>query len=202
MSRIIVVSATEKELADFTASGPPPSGWYNRGRHEVMTAFTGIGPVAATFAIQELVHAHRPELIIQGGICGYYPHSGLAVGQTVLVESEKLADLGAVFPDGFRDIFPDNRIIFNPYDYVLPYKRAAGFTVSSGATRNLPAGIAAEVESMEGYALFYTCTRMEIPFLEIRTVSNKVSVDRSGWNIPLATKNLAAALNDIVDRIP
>ncbi len=201
MSRIVVVAATEKELAFFGSPQEKSGRSFCRGRHEIRVGFTGVGPVAAAFRIHELILACQPDWVIQAGICGYYPGSGLSVCQTVTVHSEKLADLGAVFPDGFRDIFPENTEIVNPWDGFSPYKKAKGYTVNSGATPNLPPQ-AAEVESMEGYSLFYVGSRLGVRFLEIRTVSNKVSPERGGWNIPLATKNLALALNDLLDRIP
>ncbi|MCD8186481.1 MAG: hypothetical protein LUD68_08585, partial [Rikenellaceae bacterium] len=59
----------------------------------------------------------------------------------------------------------------------------------------------AAIETMEGYSLFYACRQTGMPFLQIRTVSNQVAQERSSWNIPLSTKNMARELIAILEKI-
>ena len=48
---------------------------------------------------------------------------------------------------------------------------------------------------MEGAALFYVCLHEQIPFLEIRAISNYVELrDPTKWDIPLAIENLTDEL--------
>ena len=55
--------------------------------------------------------------------------------------------------------------------------------------------VTADVETMEGAAFFSFCLERGIPFAEVRAVSNFVGErDHANWDIPLALKNLALAL--------
>jgi futalosine hydrolase len=57
-----------------------------------------------------------------------------------------------------------------------------------------------DVESMEGGAFFYACLSAEVPFLEIRAVSNLVEPrNRDAWDIPLATKNLCDTVGELLN---
>jgi futalosine hydrolase len=58
-----------------------------------------------------------------------------------------------------------------------------------------------DIETMEGAAFFYVCSREGIPFIALRAVSNRVGVrDRAGWNIPLALENLALLFEDLLKK--
>jgi futalosine hydrolase len=59
-----------------------------------------------------------------------------------------------------------------------------------------------EIETMEGAAFFYVCLMENIPFVEIRSISNMVeSGDKSKWDIPLAIKNLSDKVNSYLAQI-
>ena len=63
-------------------------------------------------------------------------------------------------------------------------------------------GEPADIESMEGAAFFEGCLRLGIPFAEIRAVSNAVGErDHARWDIPLALRNLEAALRTLKDNL-
>ena len=48
---------------------------------------------------------------------------------------------------------------------------------------------------MEGAAFFYACLMMQVPFLEIRSISNHVEPrNRAAWDIPLAIGQLNEVL--------
>ena len=58
---------------------------------------------------------------------------------------------------------------------------------------------AAQVESMEGAAFFYACLRADLPFVEIRAISNYVEPrNREAWNIPLAIQNLNQVVKEML----
>ena len=60
----------------------------------------------------------------------------------------------------------------------------------------------ADIESMEGAAIYYVCLQEGIPTFEIRAISNKVGVrDKSEWNISLALRNLSLFCTDLVEHI-
>ncbi|HET8963083.1 MAG TPA: hypothetical protein VFM99_04255, partial [Chitinophagales bacterium] len=59
-----------------------------------------------------------------------------------------------------------------------------------------------DTESMEGFAFFYACRFFNIPFYQIRTVSNFVEPrNKSNWNIPLAVENLNKVLIKAIKEI-
>ena len=209
MSRIIIVAAIEIELAPFIAREKiVPDTWCTVGPHQVWVSFTGVGAVASAYHIQRLMYQLYPDMIIQAGLGGYYEGSGLEVGQTVQVVKDRLADLGVILNGKFSDIFPENREVENPHRFPgVSYPEVAGFTVNMGCApiieeiRHLFHNDEAAVETMEGYSLFYVCRQTGVPFLQLRTISNKVAQERSSWNIPLSTKNMAIALRETLDKL-
>lgn len=209
MSRIIIVAAMEIEMAPFMEKAKIiPNTWCTVGKHQVWLSFTGVGPVAATYNIQRLMYQLYPDMIIQAGVCGCYEDSGLEVGQTVIVVKDRLADLGVMLDGKFADIFPENRELETSYRFPgVDYPEVAAFTVSVGCSplvpefRHLFHNDEAAIETMEGYGLFYTCRQTGVPFLQLRTVSNKVADERSSWNIPLSTKNMAVALLETLEKL-
>jgi futalosine hydrolase len=59
-----------------------------------------------------------------------------------------------------------------------------------------------DIETMEGAAFFYVCLMENVPFAEIRSISNMVAPrDKSKWNIPLAIKNLSDKVNSYLANI-
>ena len=56
----------------------------------------------------------------------------------------------------------------------------------------------AEVENMEGAAVFAVCHRYGVPCAEIRAVSNYVDDPRELWDIPAALTALAEAIKNIL----
>ena len=62
---------------------------------------TGIGPYRCAAATQEAIIQRRPDMMILCGIAGRYPASALAVGDAVLVGSERAADMGSFEGKGF-----------------------------------------------------------------------------------------------------
>ena len=52
---------------------------------------------------------------------------------------------------------------------------------------------------MEGAAFFYICSGEKIPFLALRSISNRVEPrNKNNWNIPLALDNLSEKLKEII----
>lgn len=200
---LLIVAALEAELAPFRAqTGIAPENWTDFGPHRVWLAFTGVGPVAAAFHIQRLIGKLRPDRVIQAGVCGAYAHTELRVGQTVEVVRERLADLGAMFGTEFRALFPEQGALENPHGGKTGLPPVSGLTVGTGSHPCVDqfltrfADECPAVETMEGYSLFYVCRQMDVPFTELRAVSNPVSPTREGWDLPLATRELAAALRE------
>ncbi len=56
-----------------------------------------------------------------------------------------------------------------------------------------------DIETMEGAAFFYICSGGKIPFLAIRSISNKVEPrNKDNWDIRFALDNLSEKLKDFI----
>ena len=181
------------------------------GSHIIKFIITGIGSVHTTYhLVKELANVEY-DIVIDLGICGSF-NNEICLGEVVYIENEMFADLGIVGKEGFKSLFEAG---FTEKD-IWPYsngklinkrrvsektfgnlKKVNGVTVnkSTGSLEEaeyIKEKFNADIESMEGAAVFYTCLQESVPFVEIRSVSNKVGItDKASWNIPLATENLS-----------
>ncbi len=211
---ILIVSATHNEV-NSTAE------WLqkvnnNAAGNELELLVTGVGSTATAHALTRLISERTPELVIQAGIGGSFKEEW-SPGSVVLVKDEVFADLGAFNGNEFDDIFDLglaaaderpflSRRLVNPdidkWKHVqLPFVHGATVNNISADTKQLVA-IAhkynADVESMEGAALHYTCLMEEIPFIQVRAISNFAGERNKGlWKMPEAIH----ALNEVVRRI-
>lgn len=178
----------------------------------------GIGAVNTAHALtQHLATKPAPALVIQTGIAGAFVPAKVDVGSVLLADTEIYGDLGVLTPAGWRPLeeigiplIPgrgDREARFNyfPLDAALVQRAcvAAGamiartgkfLTVSQvtgvrAAGDELHARFGALCESMEGAAAAHVCALHEVPFLEVRGVSNLVEDrDRSKWRIKEASE--------------
>ncbi len=213
---LLIVAATRLEITPlqrllqehFSPGGPDR---YTRENLHISLLITGIGITFTAYHLGTYLAKHRPDIVLNAGIAGALDPL-LTIGQTVLVNREEFADLGAEDHDGsfispFQmgllngSAFPfTNEKLINTtswsdfIDCQLP--NATGLTVNKvhgfdPSIQQIKARTDAQIESMEGAAFFYACLQTNIPFLAIRSISNYVeSRNRDRWNIPLAVKNL------------
>ena len=212
---LLLVSATSFEIRETThwlENLPIP---HNIPETDLL--ISGIGQLQTTYALQKKIAFRRPDLVIQAGFGG--ASDALDTGKVYAILSERIADLGAVDPGGFRSIFelglenPD-RFPFREGKLENPFRRLLdwtglpfldGITVNeiksadfNGFQRNdLPV-----VESMEGAALHYVCLMEKIPFLQIRAVSNVLGDrDRLRWKMKEAGQNLHNTLVTLIQKL-
>jgi futalosine hydrolase len=175
----------------------------------------GVGKTNTAHALTALLEHHAVRGVLEVGVAGAYPGSGIEVGGVALASAEIYGDEGVDTPQGWLSTegigIPLHRTTagrqFNrfPLDPVLVAKARArlaeeGFSVAvgpfvtvsccSGTTRRgleLAGRFGALCESMEGAAAAHVCTLYEVPFLEVRGVSNPVEDrDLSRWRLPEA----------------
>jgi futalosine hydrolase len=188
---------------------------------------TGIGAVNTAHALtQYLAMKPRPSLVIQTGVAGAYVPAKVSVGSVLLADTEIYGDLGVLTPDGWRPMeeigiplvaaraSQDARFNYFPLDRALVERasKAAGplvartgkFLTLSQVTGVRALGdtlherFGALCESMEGAAAAHVCALHDVPFLEVRGVSNLVeNRDRAKWQIVEA----AAAAQRVVLRL-
>ncbi len=218
----LLVAATENEvnslLQNFTFQEEHEL--YSRFRfnkHQIDVLITGVGMVYTTFYLTRLLNTKKYDWVINAGIAGSFAPD-IAVGQVVNVIQETMADLGIETSTGFHTLFEEN--ISNPFqppfkegtlNTIYHFHRLADLKKVKGITVNTVHGnektiaqvknkFNPQIESMEGAAVFLVCLMQNQPFIEIRSISNRIEKrDKSAWDIPLAIKNLTNALLEIID---
>jgi futalosine hydrolase len=172
------------------------------GAGNVFAAVTGAGTPHTLLRLIPLIGRLRPSRLVNTGIAGAYPGSGLEIGDVVIGVSEVFADLGMELPDdagggGFRALgaFPfADESLRAPLPLAVPawaggipgLKRGRGATVNSctgtdatGARRRRL--LNADFESMEGAAVALSGladlaglpgAEPGTPVIEIRAISN------------------------------
>jgi len=190
----------------------------------------GIGKVNAAHGATLLCEHFPIQLLISHGVGGAYPNSGLEVGQIAVATSEIYGDEGVVEPDGWHAmehigvpvVERQGKIYFNNF-FVMPYlvqkiqtaielmniKSAIGpfitLSTSSGTTERaleLENRFGGICENMEGAAVAHICTIYNVPFAEIRGISN-ITEDRNKkkWNIELASSNCQKTLLNVITKL-
>ena len=219
--RILLVTATDAEAEIMQRLNIPrdPEGKYIIGDSSVRVLVTGVGTVATAWALTKWFSSDsRPDLSINAGIAGSFREE-LAPGDVVMPVSDCFADAGIETGKGFLtlaeaglehpDTFPfkGGRIIAeNKYvqKTSAKIKPVSSITVNTASGKDetikrLISKYDPDIETMEGAAFFYICSKEKVPFMGIRAISNRVeSRNRYRWNIPLALDNLAAVLQEVI----
>lgn len=213
MENVVIFVPTEREAAHFAEQGL-----------SALICGVGMAECAATIArviSNESSAGRRPRLAVLAGVAGVYGDA-LSVGDTVVVETETVADLGRREADGgftpmFQKTYPAT---FMPE--VLP----TGIVAASGVTVNMAGALGTAcpatppdraavhesvpllsedvperivVENMEGAAFFAVCRGLGIPAMEVRAVSNRVGEAVTAPNLDTAARRLAADLRACLD---
>lgn len=162
---------------------------------------SGMGAGATAQAVMQLVHDSRPTWIVQAGIAGALSEA-VGVTESVLVASDYQADLGAWRAESERFepfTVAESAAIHCPYTAQLEtsFRTVAARSVNCACAPWIPRGEAL-IETMEGAAFFHACQRMGVPFLQLRTISNRVGEPRNQWRIPEALDRLGSELLRLV----
>ncbi len=180
---------------------------YYRGKiqeREVVMAVSGAGKVNAAVSAAIMAEIFKPYIIINFGIGGAYPGSGLTIGTIAIAEKEIYADEGLLTGRGFMGMefvgielvparkgrsplyneIPLNHALVSKIEKLLKrtgynIKKGPFLTVSTitGTTERalyLRRRFRGICENMEGAAIAHVCRVQGIDFLEIRAISNIV----------------------------
>lgn len=201
---ILIVAATEFEIRNFSIIK----------EKKIDCLITGIGNTVTVFKLTEQLNRKKYDLIIDIGIAGSFKKE-LAIGTVVQVLSETFGDLGFESKDSFipiskSPIGANQQNSFknpNQFAYLQHLKAVDSISVnsSSGNTRTIDERIKhfnVDIENMEGAGVFYVCTEKDIPFIEIRSISNYIEErNPQNWNIPLALENLKVEVTNIINHL-
>ena len=207
--KILIVSATEMEVAIAREQ--------LKDSPNISFHITGVGILAAAVSLTKLALTYKPELIIQVGIAGCFDAS-IDLGKVVLVKEEILGDTGVEENGEWKDLFKTKFIVpdeapftncrlvnklLSAYNHSL-LSEVTAITVNEITTRReriaqLKSLYNPTIESMEGAALHYVCNDLNIPYLQIRGLSNYIAErDKSKWKIKEAVENVNKVLIETV----
>lgn len=217
--RVIITAATNGEwMPSFQKINPAYAGTNKRfsvGFHE-----SGIGLLASSVSLMKMFVQETPSLIIQVGIAGCFDKK-VPLGKVFAVKDDFAGDIGVMENKVWKDLFDlkldkpndapyEKKSLPNPwlsqYNLLkLPTKK--GVTVNTISTNknkiDLYSGrYKATLESMEGAALHYMGRDLNIPFIQIRAVSNYVGErNKAKWNMQEAIYNLNQTLLQYLDAL-
>lgn len=199
---ILVVLATEMEHKAVAEALAHP---------KITTLITGVGMVATAAHLATAIANHRPRVVLNIGIAGAF-HDELPVGSVVQVVQDRLSELGvedngSFIPMDASGLIPTDQLVYTTDVRLQGFEAVSGITVNRvhGSTDSIQAVrqlFHPHTESMEGAAVAYVCQMAQLPWVQVRAISNRVEPrDRSKWNIPLALANLRTQLPNILDQL-
>jgi futalosine hydrolase len=197
---------------------------------EVLLSVGGMGKVNAAHAATMLLTRPGVDALIVFGVGGAYPASGAGIGDLAIATEEIAADEGVLTPDGFRDteyigiplVKTGSEQFFNTFpasvplldrslralaSFPLAVHRGPFITVStcSGTSlraRELEQRYHGVCENMEGAAAAQTALHHDVPWLEVRGISNMVEDrDLSTWDMPQAALTAQKAVLAILEEL-
>ncbi len=203
--QILLVAASELEIAPFLAQNPV-----------IDHLITGVGSPSTIYHLTKRLQQIDYDLVIQAGIAGSFAESP-ALGEIVLVAADNFADLGitekgnfyTIFEKGFADenIAPFTNGWLKADDEILKefsVQKVRAITVNTvtdekNKIATLTSKFNPQIETMEGAALHFVCLQENMPFLQLRSISNFVGErDKTKWKTHEAIDRLNQALGELV----
>ena len=217
--RILIVAATWMEVKFLIDEGDCINDEsdhlkkYNFDGIELDILATGVGTTFTTFHLTTTLKGKDYDLVVNIGIAGSLSKD-IKIGDVVNIISDEFVDLGIEKHDEFLTLFEAGFI--DPSDFPFEngllkvpvrnefkaLKKVRGITssMSHGNEKSinlLRQKFSAQVESMEGAAVFYVCRWLGVDCCQIRAISNYIEANQNAmWNIPLALVNLKETVMD------
>lgn len=215
--KILIVAATEIEVEPLhkalKTSFPQ---FLNSAAPEFL--ITGIGMVATAYALGKELASDKYGLILNAGIAGSY-NRNINIGDVVNVMSDTIYEMGAEDGNNFIPFHKlgieklsetnmnDNIIINKTHienETITKLLKVNGITVNTihgneESIKKIIQNYNPEIETMEGAAFMFACTHANLPYCQIRSISNYVEKrNTNNWNIKLAIENLNKTLMEII----
>ncbi len=178
----------------------------------------GVGKAqAASGMTRALLERPRPRYVLLFGVCGAYPSRDmeLQLGQICFVTSDALIDEGVETDGGFVSLKQLGLAEVGPFtaDMRLTREACGRFESASlvhGATVSTCSGtldlactrasrVGAQIETMEGAAVAMVCAAFDVPFVQLRAVSNRVGTrDSRHWDLEGASMRAQQAVLELL----
>ena len=188
--------------------------------HTLQILVTGPGLVQSTFALTKILQMQSFDLVAQIGVAGSYRRDD-ALGQSVQVVEEQFADIGIQEADGgWQDLFQLGLVSMDQYPFKngrlspapespihpsLPHRRGITVATVTGTgqrRQELSVRFNADIETMEGAALFYTALMQHTPCIQLRGISNYVEArQRANWRLDAAIDSVNAAFQEWLQEV-
>ena len=204
---ILVVAATAKEInpfIEFTRTG-------DINNADIL--ISGIGLTASTYHLAKQLALKKYDLVIQAGVAGCFDLR-IPLGAVVAVKQDTIADQSVVELQKLKTLFDLNLVPQDQYPYKKGWllntnkevlkktklKIVKGISVNQISTSKQMIKFYRDVfdpvtESMEGAALHYVCLIENIPFVQIRSISNYIGErNKKKWDMMDSIANLTDTL--------
>lgn len=202
--KILVAAATPIEISPFLKQlREDPLIFSNTD-----VLITGIGLTATTYTLSKQFQIYKPDLVIQAGVGGCFDKTK-PLGTVVAVKQETIADQSVIEINQLKTLFDLKLIPHNQFPYRngwlinknellknIKLQKVKGISVNEITTSKKKMmfyenHFSPVVESMEGAALHYTCLMENIPFIQIRAMSNYIAErNKKKWNMKESVDNL------------
>jgi len=174
---------------------------------------TGVGLTSTTYHLTRQLLLNKPDLVIQAGVGGCFDTT-LPLGKVLFVKQDTLADQSVIELNQLKTMFdlklvPHDQFPFKKGWLVNPdkelgkrvrLKQVKGISVNEITTSRQKIKFYRDyfnpvVESMEGAALHYVCLKENVPFIQLRSISNYIGERNKGkWNMKDSILNLNSEL--------
>ena len=214
--QILIAAATPIEISPFLEQirqGTLPSG------HEYDVLITGIGLTATTWSLTRQLFTKKPGLVIQAGVGGCFD-TDIPLGSVLAVKQETIADQSVIELNSLKTLFDLNLVPHDRFPYTKGWlvnrhpllrktrlKKVSGISVNEITTDRKKVKFYRDyfdpvVESMEGAALHYVCLMEQVPFIQLRSVSNYIAErNKKKWEMQASIRNLNRELIHLIEKI-
>jgi futalosine hydrolase len=205
--RCLLIAATSTEIAPFLKHYRTT----NKTLYidfELDILITGVGIMATTNALTKLLCHNTPDAIINVGIAGAF-NKKFDLGTAVAIKKDIVADMGVWEKNTWVDMFDLKMVKPNTAPYKnkgltnqnkellerskLPLANAITVNQISTNKKLIDAFIEKykpDVETMEGAAIHYVAQQFNVPYLQIRGISNYIGErNKTKWQIKAAIQN-------------
>jgi len=194
---------------------------------DVLFINTGIGEVNAAHTATVMVENYPVDKIINMGVGGAYPGSGLGPGDVAVASKEIFGDDGVITSKGWKDmkeigipvLRKGRKKYFNEFPLSSPsqaffkaqgnreIKIRSGIFITVGSAtgtkkraKELEKRFGGICENMEGAAIAQVCTIYGIPMFEVRGISNIVGIrDKRRWRLKEASENCQKVMLNLLE---
>lgn len=206
--QILVIAATELEIKPFIETASATD-----------VLITGVGVPAVLYHLQKRMQQIDYDLIIQAGIAGTF-NKAAKPGEVVFVKQDTFGDIGMEEKENFVSIFNSGLADKNEFPFTggwlintqgmnmqMNLQAIKAITVNKVSDSELQKqqyinNFNADIESMEGAALHYICLQENIPFIQLRSISNIVGErNRDKWMMKEAIENLNIQLQQLTKNL-